>query len=115
MEDIIILVITALISSIVGGLVSQAKDTILLLSKRNRDTKKQEEYKQELRDAALRELMAGQLIDMHNRYVEQSVPMSIEDYERAEKIYHIYHDGFGGNGMGTLLYNEIVEERKRNH
>lgn len=54
-------------------------------------------------------LMRGELHRIHRETVGQGLPVSIDQAEEADDLYEAYHNGFGGNGVGTKLHREIIE------
>lgn len=65
--------------------------------------------------AALKEGMTctlkADLVEMHRRYVVEGEPCAVSEKDRAEETYHAYH-ALGGNGTGTELYRQIMEDAK---
>lgn len=53
-------------------------------------------------------LLRSRLIDLHERYVIEAQPCSIDVKQEADGIYVAYHE-LGLNGMGTELHRQILE------
>lgn len=60
-------------------------------------------------EQGMRALLRQQLIDYHRRYVAEGRPCPVGVKEQATAVYSAYH-GLGGNGTGTHLYEEIMEQ-----
>lgn len=65
--------------------------------------------------AALKEGMTctlkADLVEMHRRYVVVGEPCPVSEKDRMEETYHAYH-ALGGNGTGTELYRQVMEDAK---
>lgn len=96
-------VISPILSLIVGVLAG--KLSLMIKSEKEREVKRDEEH--EALMSGMRELLKGQLYDMHRRYVVNKEPMSYAEKERADSVYNAYH-GVYGNGTGTHIYEEIA-------
>ncbi len=63
----------------------------------------------EAMEQGMRALLRQQLIDYHADYVASGGPCPIRIKEQATSVYNAYH-ALGGNGTGTQLYQEILEQ-----
>lgn len=70
------------------------------------------------RDAEMEALRAGMtctlkadLVDIHRRYVVEGEPCPVSEKDRCEETYMAYH-ALGGNGTGTELYRQVMEDAK---
>lgn len=59
--------------------------------------------------AIMRLLLYYRLKDMFSNYVLDHAEISSADKHEVEEIYRYYHDGLGGNGEGSRMYQEIME------
>lgn len=57
----------------------------------------------------MRALLRQQLIDYHAEYVASGAACPVRIKEQATSVYNAYHS-LGGNGTGTQLYQEILEQ-----
>lgn len=87
-----------LLSAAVGYLIAISKDA----RKRDRDHDKAMEQ-------GMRALLRQQLISYHDVYVASGKPCPVSVKEQATSVYQAYH-ALGGNGTGTQLYQEIMEQ-----
>ena len=55
--------------------------------------------------------LRADLVDMHRRYVVDGVPCPVSEKDRMDETYHAYH-ALGGNGTGTVLWQQVMEEAK---
>lgn len=60
-------------------------------------------------EQGMRALLKQQLINYHAEYVASGGPCPYEIKEQAASVYSAYH-ALGGNGTGTQLYEEILEQ-----
>lgn len=88
---------SSLVSALVATLVSRAKSGV-----------KEMEASSKAQERGMRELLWGELKRMHSEAVEQG-GLSIEDRRHLENTYAAYH-GLGGNGTGTRLYNDAMNQ-----
>ena len=87
-----------LFSAVVGYLVA----TKQAVRKRDREHDKAMEQ-------GMRALLRQQLIDYHAEYVASGAACPVRIKEQATSVYNAYHS-LGGNGTGTQLYQEIMEQ-----
>ena len=57
--------------------------------------------------SGVRSLLRNALMETHRRCVVEQGWCTVADKEVTERNYVAYHD-LGGNGTGTVLYNEIM-------
>lgn len=55
--------------------------------------------------------LRGQLVEMHQRYVVEGRPCPVSEKDRMDETYAAYHK-LGGNGTGTVLWQQVMEEAK---
>lgn len=99
MDPIAMTAITSLISALVGALVSG------MLTKARAVTSQQKAV-----DAGVQELLKAELYDIYDEYVLGDKPMPVYVHDIASGCYAAYHDGLGGNGTGTMLYEAISKQ-----
>lgn len=63
----------------------------------------------EAMEQGMRALLRQQLIDYHAEYVASGAACPVRIKEQATSVYNAYHS-LGGNGTGTQLYQEILEQ-----
>ena len=99
MDPITTTTITSLISALVGALVSG------ILTRARSITTQQRAI-----DAGVQELLKAELYDIYDEYVLGDKPMPVYVHDIASGCYTAYHDGLGGNGTGTMLYEAISKQ-----
>lgn len=55
----------------------------------------------------IRSILRNELVRLHRELVEGQGWCTLEDKEYAERTYQAYHE-LGGNGTGTVLYEDIM-------
>ena len=60
----------------------------------------------------MRSMLRCELVRCHERYVVRGEPVGLSDLEYVKRTYESYH-GIDGNGIGTSLYEEIVQRGVR--
>lgn len=99
MDPIAANIITSLIGALVGALVSG------ILTRARSITTQQRAI-----DAGVQELLKAELYDIYDEYVLGDKPMPVYVHDIASGCYTAYHDGLGGNGTGTMLYEAISKQ-----
>ena len=56
----------------------------------------------------IRSILRNELVRLHRDLVEAQGWCTLEDKEYAERTYQSYHE-LGGNGTGTVLYEDIMK------
>lgn len=103
--DIVTIACTALITSIVGGLVSSG-----FSGGRKLKAEMEERHKRDdAVDQAFRALLWRELQTFHTLAMEQN-GLTISQRRHLESVYQAYHD-LGGNGTGTRLFEEAMATR----
>lgn len=74
-----------------------------------RALKKQHNDTNALKDG-VRTMLKSRLVDLHVQYVQTGTGCPQAVKEEAEAVFRSYH-GLGGNGVGTHLYNEIIDAK----
>lgn len=76
-------------------------------------SRRQDKVKAELSaiKLGLRISLRSDLVNMHRRYVVEGRPCPVPEKDRADETYKAYH-ALGGNGTGTVLWQQIMEEAK---
>lgn len=85
-----------------SGLVGYMLAVLTSMRKRNKSHDKAMEQ-------GMRALLRQQLIDYHAEYVAAGSACPVRVKEQATSVYNAYHS-LGGNGTGTQLYQEILEQ-----
>lgn len=100
--------VTGALSAAVGWLSARLK------ARRERDATREGEERatREALCAGVRSLLRCELVRSHRDHCIRGDPLTIEDREYVERTYEAYH-GLGGNGVGTLLYEELMEMEAR--
>lgn len=103
--DIVTVACTALITSVVGGLVSSGLSGGRKLKAEMEERRKQDEAVNQ----AFRALLWRELQTFHTLAMEQG-GLTISQRRHLESVYQAYHD-LGGNGTGTRLFEEAMNTR----
>ncbi len=74
--------------------------------KAQRQTQAQDD-RQKAMEQGMRALMKGELVAIHERFVQAGRPMPVEIKDEADQVYDAYH-ALGGNGTGTELHRQIM-------
>lgn len=101
-------IITPVTVWVLTSVLSAAVGVLGVLLKQEAKRRAEEAKRQHAMEAGTRIFLRSQLRMMHERYVVDNKPCSIEAKEEAADVYNAYHD-LGGNGVGTHLYEEIKE------
>lgn len=108
-ESIVVPVAVWLLTAVLGALAGSLRERL----KAERMNRAQADERQRAMEDGTRVFLRSQLRMMHERYVVDCKPCSIEAKEEATTVYNAYH-ALGGNGTGTYLYNEIMEAHVKN-
>ncbi len=100
--------VTGALSAAVGWLSARLKAR----RERDSDRERQERETMEALRRGVRSLLRCELVRSHRDHCIRGDPMSIEDREYVARTYEAYHE-LGGNGVGTLLYEELMEMEAR--
>lgn len=101
MQPMVTIAVTALVSSLVGALVSSALTLLKGAGKRAVDT-------DEAMKAGMRALLWRELQNIHEGAMRDG-GMSVAQRRHLESVYKAYH-GLGGNGTGTRLYEDAMNK-----
>lgn len=93
LTQVLLWVVTGVLGWIVGRMASAAKS-----DKRER----------EALYSGMQCLLRAELVDKHDRYVNNKEPMRYYDRKNLEQVYFAYK-GLKGNGLGDKLWKEIEE------
>ena len=75
----------------------------------NQAARKRDREHDKAMEQGMRALLRQQLITYHAEYVASGGPCPVQIKEQATSVYSAYH-ALGGNGTGTQLYQEIMEQ-----
>lgn len=58
-------------------------------------------------------LMRAELFKLHEEYVQTGKPVPLDIKEQANSVHEVYA-GLGGNGVGTHLWQELIDAHAAN-
>lgn len=65
------------------------------------------------RDKAIEEgmkcILRAELSRAYETHVVNQKPTTVNERRELDAIWHAYHDGLGGNGVGARMYEELCE------
>jgi hypothetical protein len=96
MDPLIMTALSSIISALVGAIVSGVLTKAKAASGR-----------QAALEDGMKTLLKAELYDLHYRFVECGEEMDAMGMQLAASTYAAYHDGLGGNGLGTKLFEDI--------
>lgn len=105
MEDLAYQVLLMVVSLALGATAQAIRNAA-----RNR-----EQDKQEVRDAIEAEHSVLQLLlyyrikDEYHVHIGKGEPMTPAARRDLDRMYHLYHDEYNGNGGGTAMYQRLCE------
>ncbi len=105
-SDVITWALTAILGAIAGWALAWARSSV---ERRNERDRSEAEQMDALR-SGMRSLLRCELVRAHRDHVLRREPMTLDDREYVERTYDSYHR-LGGNGMGTRLYEELMDVR----
>jgi len=103
--DVIQIAVTAAITSLMSGVVGAVVATVVSLAK---DKKRGVTEDAKAQREGVRALLWRELKTLRAEAIEQG-GMNIEQRRHLERVYKAYH-GLGGNGTGTRLYEEAMQQ-----
>lgn len=106
MEPITTIAVTALVSSLVGAVVSTMLTLLKAGGKKAIERTEAERKADEAMRAGMRALLWRELQVIHVKAAEDG-GMTVADRRHLESVYSAYH-GNGGNGTGTRLYEDAM-------
>ncbi len=106
MEPITTIAVTALVSSLVGAVVSTMITMLKAGGRKAIERTEAERAADEAVKAALRALLWRELQIIHAKATDDG-GMTVADRRHLESVYAAYH-ALGGNGTGTRLYDDAM-------
>ena len=107
MEPITTIAMTALVSSVVGAVVSSLMAGTRLVGRKIAERTDEERAMAKAMQAASRALLWRELQIIHAKAGDDA-GMTVENRRHLESVYDAYH-ALGGNGTGTRLYEEAMD------
>lgn len=104
MEPVTTIAVTALVSSLVGALVS----TLMAGGRKAVERTEAERKADEAMRAGMRALLWRELQTIHAKAIDDG-GMTVAERRHLESVYGAYH-GNGGNGTGTRLYEDSMDQ-----
>ena len=108
MDLIYTVALTALVSGLVGSVVSGAVAAVESRGRRAAERSDDERAADEAMKAGVRALLWRELKNIHEQ-ASRAGGMTVADRRHLEGVYSAYH-GLGGNGTGTRLYQDSMEQ-----
>ncbi len=106
--DIEAVALTALVSGLVGAVVSGLVAALKSQGKKAVEQNHEEKAAIEAMRAGLRALLWRELKNIHDEAMRNG-GLTVEQRRHLESVYAAYH-GLGGNGTGTRLYTDAMEQ-----
>lgn len=108
MELIYTVAVTAIVSGLVGSIVSSVVAAVKSQGKKVAEHSDTEKAIEAAQRAGLRALLWRELKTIHEQAMEHG-GLTVADRKHLEGVYAAYH-GLGGNGTGTRLYTDAMEQ-----
>lgn len=106
--DIEAVALTAFVSGLVGAVVSGLVAALKSQSKKAVERSEEERATDEAVKMGMRALLWRELKNIHEQAVKQH-GLTVADRKHLEGVYAAYH-GLGGNGTGTRLYTDAMNQ-----
>lgn len=103
-SEIALSVLPAVMTAVIGALGASVK--IHRDRERRADAKFDAEHDMLIR--GMRVLMKSELFRLHAEYVQAGKPVPLDIKELANSVHEVYA-GFDGNGVGTHLWQELMD------
>lgn len=103
--DVMQIACTAAITSLVSGLVGAIVATAIGMAK---DKKRNDNASNQAMLDGMRALLWRELKNIHSDAIDRG-GMDTEERKHLESVYEAYH-GIGGNGTGTRLYQDSINQ-----
>lgn len=103
-SEIALAVLPPVLTAVIGALAASVK------MHRERERKADEKFDAEhdMLIRGMRVLMKSELFRLHAEYVQAGKPVPLDIKELANSVHEVYA-GFDGNGVGTHLWQELMD------
>lgn len=104
LSQILLAAFSAVMTAAVGAMGAAVK------MHRERERKSDERFdaEHELLLHGMRALMKAELFRLHEEYVQAGKPVPLDTKDHANSVHEVYA-GLGGNGVGTHLWQELMD------
>ncbi len=106
MEPVTTIAVTALVSSLVGAVVSTALTLLKATGKKAVERTEADKAADEAMKAGMRALLWREIQTIHEHAVSRG-GLTVSERRHLESVYGTYH-ALGGNGTGTRLYEDAM-------
>lgn len=103
-SEITLTIFSAVMTAAVGALTAALKMHV----QRERESEQRFDAEHVLLLQGMRVLMKSELIRIHTEYVQAGKPVPLNIKDQANSVHEVY-TGLGGNGVGTHLWQEIID------
>lgn len=101
-------VFLALFSVVMTAVVGALGAAVKMHKERERKADAKFDAEHDLLLQGMRALMKSELFRLHAEYVQTGKPVSLDIKEQANSVHEVYA-GLGGNGVGTHLWQELMD------
>lgn len=106
-HEVVSSVVTWALTAVLGAVAGWAVSAVRAASRRRDEEERQRAQQMEALCGGMRSLLRVELVRAHRKYVNDGLPVELDDREYVERTYQSYH-ALGGNGLGTRMYEEIM-------
>lgn len=107
MTQIVLTIISWVITSILGAVASYALAKLKAERKKRQEAKASQEAHEDAQTQGMRSILRGEIIRSHDKYIERGF-CPIYAKEALQSQYDAYHR-LGGNGVITKLFHDVME------
>lgn len=107
MTQIVLTVVSWIITSILGAIASYALFKLKSERKKRQEAKAAQEAHEDAQTQGMRSILRGEIIRSHDKYIERGY-CPIYAKEALQSQYDAYHQ-LGGNGVITKLFHDVME------
>ena len=103
-SEVFLALFSVVMTAVVGALVAAVK----MHKERERKADAKFDAEHDLLLQGMRALMKSELFRLHAEYVQTGKPVPFDIKEQANSVHEVYA-GLGGNGVGTHLWQELMD------
>mgnify|MGYP006898303014 CR=1 FL=1 len=92
-----------------SGLLGWAASAIKAAHRDHMDDKREYEQRLKADRDVVQLLLYYRLKDEYHVHIGKGVPMTPAARRDIDRMYHLYHEMYGGNGGGTAMYERLCE------
>lgn len=103
-SELFLALFSAVLTAVVGALAAAVK----MHKERERKADAKFDAEHDLLLHGMSALMKAELFRLHAEYVQAGKPVPLDIKEQANSVHEVYA-GLGGNGVGTHLWQELMD------